>query len=303
MRATWQLFVDAADAFIDDLAPRMGAALAYYTLFSIAPLMLIVLSVAGFVFGEEAARGEMFGQLQGLIGDEGARTLQMLLESVNRPGQGVLSTIIGVLVMLIGATTVFAELQAAMDRIWGAPPAASGSGLWQWLRVRLLSIGMVLGIGFLLIVSLVASAALSALSKWAAPWVGSDVLMLAGALDLLISYGFVVALFAMIYKWLPRVNVAWRDVWLGAAATAALFTLGKWLIGLYIGRTGVASAFGAAGSVVVLMVWIYFSAQIFLYGAEVTSIYAHRQGSLRPAKRSDAPRLHAQVPADSRNSV
>ncbi len=283
LRATWRLLADAAVAFIDHLAPRMGAALAYYTMFSIAPLLLIVVAVAGLVFGDQAARGELFGQLESLIGAEGASTLENLLEYANQPGQGLVNTLIGVALTIVGATTVFAELQAALDRIWRSPPAPTGGGLWRWLRVRLLSFGMVLCIGFLLMVSLVASAALSAFSKWAAPWTPTDILVLADALNLVLGYAFIIVLFAMIYKWLPRVRVAWRDVWLGAAITAALFTLGKWLIGIYIGRSGVASAFGAAGSVVVLMLWIYFSAQIFLFGAEITSIYAHRHGSLRSA--------------------
>ena len=288
----WRLLADAGAAFVQHRAPRMGAALAYYTLFSIAPLMLIVVSVAGLVFGEEAARGELFDQLQALIGSEGARTLQTLLQSVNRPGQGVINTAVGVVVMLIGATTVFAELQAALDRVWRVEGEHEGRGAWTWLRARLLSIGLVLGIGFLLMVSLVISALLSGVSKWAAPWFGEDALMTAAVLNLVISLGFVVVLFAIIYRWLPRVRVAWRDVWFGAVVTAALFTLGKYLIGLYLGRTGVASTFGAAASLVVLMLWVYFSAQIFLFGAEITAIYAYRHGSLRdkqPAAAGPSP--------------
>jgi membrane protein len=286
-RATGRLLVDSANAWVDDRAPRMGAALAYYTLFSIAPLLLIVVSVAGLVFGEQAARGEVFEQLRDLVGNDSAHAIEAMLESVNRPGQGLFSTLIGVVVMLIGATTVLAELQAAMDRIWRVPAASQSGGLGSWLRVRLLAIGLVLGIGFLLMVSLAVSAALSGLSKWAAPYFGYDVLLVASLLNLFISYAFVITLFAMIYKMLPRLRIAWRDVWFGAAITAVLFTVGKWLIGVYIGRAGVASTFGAAASLVVLMLWVYFSAQIFLFGAEITSIYAHRHGSLRP--RAGAP--------------
>jgi membrane protein len=285
LRTTWRLLVDAGAAFVDHRAPRMGAALAYYTLFSIAPLLLIVVSVAGLVFGEEAARGELFEQLRSVIGSEGARTAETLLQSVNRPGQGLVNTVAGVLVMLVGATTVFAELQAALDRVWRVEGQTDGRGLWAWLRARLLSIGLVLGIGFLLIVSLVISALLSGISKWAAPWFGDDLLVTAAWLNLFISLGFVVVLFAAIFRWLPRVRVAWRDVWFGAAVTAGLFTLGKYLIGLYLGRTGVASTFGAAASLVVLMLWVYFSAQIFLFGAEITAIYAYRHGSLQAQPR------------------
>lgn len=285
LRSTWQLLRAAADAWIDDHASRMGAALAYYTLFSIAPLLLIAVSVAGLAFGEEAARGELLEQLAGLVGARNAATVQSLLESVNRPAQGVFSAVVGLLTMAVGATTVFAELRSAMDHIWRAPARAPGGGVFSWLRIRLVSLGMVLGIGFLLIVSLIVSAALSALSRWATPWFGPNMLAAASALNLLVSFGFVMCLFAMLYKWLPHVRLAWRDVWIGAAATAVLFTAGKWLIGLYIGRSGVTSVFGAAASLVVLMLWVYFSAQIFLFGAEITSVYAHRHGSLRGLRK------------------
>ncbi|MEO8122502.1 MAG: YihY/virulence factor BrkB family protein [Burkholderiales bacterium] len=276
-----RLLIAAGEAWVDDRASSMGAALAYYTLFSLAPLLLIAVSVAGLVFGEEAARGELYDQLVGLVGSSSARTVQDMLQSLNVPQKGIISTLIGLAVMAVGATTVFAELRSSIDHIWRTPTASSSSGLFSWLRVRLLSLGLVLGIGFLLMVSLVVSAALSALSRWAAPWFGHDLLFAASALNLVVSLLFVMALFAMLYKWLSRVHLAWRDVWIGAAATAVLFTVGKWLIGLYIGRSGVTSVFGAAASLVVLMLWVYFSAQIFLFGAEITSVYAHRHGSLR----------------------
>lgn len=290
LRDTARLLLAAGHAWVDDRASSMGAALAYYTLFSLAPLLLIAVSVAGLVFGEEAARGELYDQLVGLVGSASARTVQDMLESLNVPQKSVLGTLIGLAVMAVGATTVFAELRSAIDHIWRAPKAPPSSGIFSWLRVRLLSLGLVLGIGFLLMVSLIVSAALSALSRWAAPWFGQDVLPVASALNLIASLLFVMALFAMLYKWLPHVHLAWRDVWIGAAATAILFTAGKWLIGLYIGRSGVASVFGAAASLVVLMLWVYFSAQIFLFGAEITSVYAHRHGSLRdqqPPSASD----------------
>lgn len=280
MRSTVALLREAVDAWLDDNASSMGAALAYYTLFSMAPLLLIVISIAGLVFGEAAARGEIFAQLSDLIGSEGARTVQSALEALNQPRSGWLGTLLGVTVLLVGATTVLAELQSAMDRIWRVPQRQTHSGLWRLLRVRLLSLGMALGIGFLLMVSLLASAALAALEKWWTPWFGG-VALLASALNFALSFGFVTAVFAMIYKWMPRARVAWRDVGIGAVLTALLFTLGKSLIGLYIGRSGVASAFGAAGSLVVLLLWIYYSAQIFLFGAELTWVYANRHGSLR----------------------
>lgn len=263
----------------------MGAALAYYTMFSVAPLLLIVVSVAGLVFGEEAARGEVFGQLEHLMGAQGAGAVQGLLQSVNKPAESTLATIVGVVALLIGATTVFAELQTSLDRIWRAPQRAGASGLFALVRSRLLSFGMILGLGFLLIVSLVVSAGLAAFEKWWAPVFGGWVVV-AQALNLVLSFAFITAVFAMIYKFMPRVHVAWRDVWIGSAVTALLFTIGKYLIGLYIGRTGVTSGFGAAGSLAVLLVWVYYSAQIFLMGAEFTWVYAHtfgsRRGTVRP---------------------
>ena len=279
MRAAWYLLRDAAASWVDDYAPSMGAALAFYTLFSIAPLLLIVISVAGLVFGEQAARGEIMAQVSGLVGTDSARAIESVLEGLNRPAAGITGTLVGVLVLLVGATTVFAELRDAMDRIWRSPQPPSG-GLTHLLRVRLLSLGLVLGIGFLLIVSLVVSAVLAALGKWWAPWFG-EVELLAQALNIGVGFVLISALFAMIYKWMPRVKLAWRDVAIGAALTALLFTVGKTLIGLYIGRSGVASPFGAAGSLVVLLLWVYYSAQIFLLGAEFTWVYARRYGSLR----------------------
>jgi membrane protein len=279
LKKTWQLVKSAAASWIDDYAPSMGAALAYYTVFSIAPLLLIVISIAGLVFGEDAARGEIVAQLQGLMGNDAAQAIEGLLASVNKPGKGVLSTIIGIVVLLIGATTVFGELQDALDRIWRAP-TREGSGIWNLLRARLLSFGMILGVGFLLIASLVVSAALSALGKWWAPLFGGWE-VLAQVVNFLISFGLVTAIFAMIYKIMPRVKIEWHDVWIGAAVTSLLFTIGKFLISVYIGKSGVASGFGAAASLVVLLIWVYYSAQIFLLGAEFTWVYAHTFGSLK----------------------
>jgi membrane protein len=270
----WALAKQAVNAWIDDYVPSMGAALSYYTLFSIAPLLLIVIAVAGMAFGDQAARGEIFAQLDGLIGPEGAAAIEALLQHADRnDGQGLIAAATGVLVLLLGATTVFGELQNALDRIWRAPQAKQ-SGLWKLLRSRVLSFGMILGIAFLLMVSLVMSAVVSALGK-----------LWGSAFDVVLSFGMSTLLFAMIYKFIPRVRIGWRDVWVGAAVTALLFAVGKFLIGLYIGRSGVASVFGAAGSLVVLMVWVYYSAQIFLLGAEFTRVYAYAHGS----RSSQAP--------------
>src|SRR5438067_1978827 len=282
-KATLGLLKDAASSWSEDYAPSMGAALSYYTMFSIAPLLLIVIGIAGLVFGAEAARGEIFGQLAGLIGPEGAKAVEGMLTAADRPAQGVMATIVGVITLLLGATTVFGELQNALDRIWRAPAREQTQGWWNLIRTRLLSFGMVLGIAFLLTVSLVLSAAISAIGKW---WGPAEVV--AHALELALSFGLTTVLFALIYKFIPRVHVGWRDVWIGAAVTAALFAVGKFLIGLYLGKSSVGSAFGAAGSLVVLMLWVYYSAQIFLFGAEFTWVYAHEFGARRSEMRPRA---------------
>lgn len=285
LRDAWRLIKGAASAWVDDYAPSMGAALAFYTLFSIAPLLLIVISVAGLVFGEEAARGQIIGTIGGLIGPDGARTIQDLIASASKPSSGIVGTLVGVVTLLIGATTVFGELRDAMDRIWRAPARESG-GLWALLRTRVLSVGMVLAFGFLLMVSLVASAALEALGHWWAPWFG-DLGRLLQVVNAAVSFGLLTAVFAAIYRWMPHIELGWRDVLIGAVFTAVLFVAGKTAIAWYIGSSGVASPFGAAGSLVALMFWVYASAQVFLFGAEVTWIYALRHGSLRGSPIAD----------------
>jgi membrane protein len=257
----WAIARQAVTAWNDDYAPSMGAALSYYTLFSIAPLILIVVAVAGFAFGDDAARGEIFEQLAGLMGPQGAQAIEELLQRADQPGAGALAAISGTVALVLGATAVFGELQNALDRIWRAPARKQDKGWLNLVRSRLLSFGMVLAIAFLLMVSLVMSALLSALGEW---WV----------LEAAASFALSTLMFALIYKIIPRVRIRWRDVWLGASVTAALFALGKVLIGLYLGRSAVASAFGAAGSLVAMMVWVYYSAQVFLLGAEFTRLAA-----------------------------
>ena len=266
-------------SWLVDYAPSMGAALSYYTVFSLAPLLLIVVSVAGLVFGEQAVRGELFGQLQGLMGVEAAQAVQGLLASASKPAHGVLGTAIGIAVLLFGATTVFGELQDDLDRIWRAPPR-KGVGWWSLLRARLLSFGMILALAFLLMVSLVVGAVISALGKWWGPMFGGWE-VLAQLVNVVVGFGLTTAIFAIIYKMMPRVPVRWHDVWIGAVVTALLFTVGKFLIGLYIGKSGVASGFGAAGSLIVVFLWVYYSAQVFLLGAEFTSVYARAHGSMQ----------------------
>ena len=294
LKNIWILVKAATSSWVDDYAQSMGAALAYYTLFSIAPLLLIVISIAGLIFGVDAARGEIAGQLQGLMGQQGALAVQSLIESVSKPTEGITATLVGGVLLLVGATTVFGELQDALDRIWRAPKRVKG-GLWSLLRARLLSFGMIAGIGFLLMVSLVVSAGLSALGKFWGPLL-ADWKLLASVLDLLITFGLTTTVFAMIYKIMPRMTVAWADVWVGAAVTALLFTAGKFLIGLYLGKSGVTSGFGAAGSMVVVLVWVYYSAQIFLMGAEFTWAYAITFGSRKAQPvPSAAPAIPSQT--------
>lgn len=282
-REAFQLARDSVNSWLEDYAPSMGAALAFYTIFSIAPLLLIVITVAGVVFGPEAARGEVVGQLRGLLGEEGARTIEAMLLAVSRPAASTLTAVLGVIVMLVGATTVLAELQDALDRIWRVPERRRASGI-ALLRGRLLSFGMILAIGFLLVVSLLLSAGISAMGRLWAPFFGRGELI-GHLLDAILSWVLITVVFAMIYKIMPRAKVRWPDVWLGAVVTALLFTLGKLLIGLYIGKTGVANSYGAAGSLVVLLLWVYYSAQIFLLGAEFTWHYAQRFGSGRKASQ------------------
>lgn len=274
----WTLLKDIARLWVDDYVPSMGAALAFYTLFSMAPLLLIVVSVAGLIFGEEAARGEIAAQLHLLMGERSAGAVQELLVSVRSPAEGKAATLLGVLLLLVGATTVFGELQDALDRIWRVTAQERTSGWIGLIRSRLLSFGMILAIGFLLTVSLVVSAALATLGRWWEPMFGGWY-WVAALSNATASFLMVAVMFALIYKVMPRTQVQWKDVWVGAVATTALFTLGKFLISLYIGRSGVTSAFGAAGSLVVILLWVYYSAQIFLLGAEFTWVYANAFGS------------------------
>ncbi len=274
----------------------MGAALSYYTVFSLAPLLFIVISVAGLVFGQEAARGEIFGHLTSMMGVEAAAGIQQMLASFNEPSKGVSGALIGSVALVIGATTVFGELQSALDRIWRTPRKTGGSGIWFLLRTRLLSFGMVLALGFLLMVSLLFSAALSALGKWYGGFF-ADWEVLGRVVDVLVGFALTTTAFALIYKLMPRVQVGWTDVWIGAFVTALLFTVGRVLIGLYIGRAGVANGFGAGAGVIIVFAWVYYSAQIFLIGAEFTWVYAQTLGSRRPATQRAQGHATAQIGA------
>ena len=274
----------AVSGWVDDFAPSMGAALAYYTMFSIAPLLLIVIAVAALVFGHDAAQNAIMEQLRGLLGQEGASAVETMLKNASQPKSGIIAGVIGIGTLILGATTVLAELESALDRIWGVVRDRGDSGIWNFIRTRVLSMGMIFGVGFLLLVSLVVSAGLGAWGGYiSAQFPGAGVLLKVA--NFVLSFLVLTLLFAALYKFLPSRRLRWRDVWVGAAVTALLFTVGRYLIGLYIGASGVASGYGAAGAFIVLLVWIYYSAQIFLLGAEFTKAYAQGQGSVRSVAR------------------
>ncbi|MEG4351525.1 YihY/virulence factor BrkB family protein [Microcoleus sp. LAD1_D5] len=261
----------------EDKAPTLAAALAYYTVFSLAPLLIIVIAIVGLVFGAEAAQGQIVAQLQSLIGKDGAQTVQELILKASEPKSGMIATLVGIATLLWGASNVFTNLKEALNTIWNVSPPP-GRGIWGFLKDRVLSFAMILGIGFLLLVSLVLSAVLAAVSYW----LNSRLQLPVGIwqiVDFAISFGVVTLLFALIYKLLPDVHLAWNDVWIGAAITSMLFTIGKSLIGVYLGGSGIASTYGAAGSFVIILLWINYSAQILFLGAEFTQVWANRYGS------------------------
>ena len=256
----------------------MGAALAYYTLFSVAPILIIAVAIAGYVFGPDSAQTQVLAQLQALIGDAGAAAVNDLVSNAHYSDKKGLAAAVGVITLIIGATSVFGELQNALERIWQTPKPPREVAYWRFLRGRVLSVGMVLGVGFLLLVSLVASAALAAFGGWLGAFL-PQLRIILPVLDICLSFGMTVLLFAMIYKYVPRESIPWGDVWIGATVTAIMFTVGKALIGVYLGKSSFNSAYGAAGSLIVLLLWIYYSAQIFLLGAVFTRIFAYEHGS------------------------
>jgi membrane protein len=281
----WNLGRDSIDGWMRHQVARTGAALAFYTVFSLAPVLIMSIAIAGLFFGEKAARGEIVEQIGGLIGPTGASAVQAVLENAGRPGAGVIATIVSVATLLIGANTALVELKAGLDQIWDVP-SEKRQGFWYFIRTHVLSVGLILALGFLLLVSLVISAALTALERY---WRGEEVVsVVIGWLNAAFSFALVVVLFGTIYKVLPSVRIAWRDVFIGALVTALLFTIGKFAIGAYLGNSGLASTYGAAGSVVLLLVWVYYSAQVFLLGAEFTRSYAYQLGSLYSARRARA---------------
>lgn len=276
LKAAWPMLKDTVEKGLDDDIFSLGAALAYYTVFSLAPLLLIAISVAGLVYGRDAVQGRLVGEIQGLIGQQGAQAVQTMLAHNWRSGSSVMATVIGIATILFGASGVFGQLQGSLNKIWEVAPKPN-LGIKGFLKSRFLSFGMVLGIGFLLLVSLIVSAALTAVSTYATGLVPS-LNVLFSVLSFVISFAVIAFLFAMIFRYLPDAEISWEDVLVGAVATAFLFTIGKSLIGLYLGKSGVTSAYGAAGSLVVILLWVYYSSQILFLGAEFTQVYACRFG-------------------------
>lgn len=272
----------------EDKASALAAALAYYSLFSLAPLVLIAVAVAGLVFGQQAAEGQLYSQLAGLMGDATAKALQNMVANMHQQeGGGIIATIVGIATLLFGASGVFAQLQDSMNTIWKARSPTT-NGIVDFLRVRMVSFSMVLGIGFLLLVSLILSAVLAALGDYLGLFLPGGAAV-GHALNAAVSLVVVTALFAMIYKMLPDTPVAWSDVWVGALLTSFLFTVGKFAIGFYLGKASVASSYGAAGSVVILLLWVYYSSLILYLGAEFTHVYSMRHGSRRGATHTPVP--------------
>jgi len=273
----WQLTKQTASEWSEDNATRLAAALAFYTILSIAPLLVLAIAIIGLVFGEDAARGQVASELAGVVGPQAGEGIQTVIQHANSPSGGAISSIISVAVLLFGASGVFGELQSALNTIWEVKPKP-GLGIKGFLRARLFSFTMVLSVAFLLLVSLVLSAALSAVGAFFEHKLpGGAVLW--GVLNFVISLGVITCLFAMIFKTVPDVQIAWRDVWIGAALTALLFTIGKLVLGLYLGRASVASPYGAAGSIIVLVIWVYYATQILFMGAEFTQVYARSRGA------------------------
>jgi membrane protein len=289
MATWWAPLSETVSSWSEHKDARLGAALAYYSVFSLGPLIVIAISIAGLAFGPEAVQGEVAGAIRGLLGDTGAQAVEAMLKGADRPREGMLATILGLGTLLFAAIGVVVQLKDAFNTVWevDSPP---GKGFWRFARTYVLSLAGVLAVGFLLLISLLLTAALSAVGKYIAPYLPEGALQIAGSAA---SFAVISVLFAMMFKWLPDTRVEWRDVWLGAILTAALFELGKVVIGFYIGKQGLESTFGAAASIVVVLIWIYYSAQLVLMGAEFTRVYARRYGSRRDGSSSDA---HAREP-------
>jgi membrane protein len=273
----WGLLSETYQAWRQDNAPTLGAALAFYATFSMAPLLIIVIAIFGVILGKETVQVEILRRAQELIGAQGAAAVKMMLAAAYRPGTGLPATIIGILVILIGSTSALAMIKQALNIMWGARPDPKTS-VWNLVKVRLLSFVMILVIGLLLVLSLLLSIVLSFLTGFVQNLIPVPVFLIQLA-DLVFSFLLITLLFAMVYKVLPDVKIAWSDVWVGSAITALLFTLGKMLFGLYLARSSISSAYGAASSLAIILMWVYYSAQVLFIGAELTQVYANRYGS------------------------
>jgi membrane protein len=291
-KAIYGMVQTTVEHWLNDSAPRLGAALAYYSIFSLAPLLLVVIAVAGLAFGQRAAQGQIFYQIREFVGPEGALAIERLLESARAPAQGITATVVAVVTLFFGASLVMNELKNSLNHIWNAPePPPSKNILEDILRMmkqRFLSFAMVLGIGFLMLVSLIVNAVLAGLGRRVQEFFVLPEFALQG-ITLVVWFIVTAVLFALIYKLLPDVKITWTDVAIGSIVTSALFTVGKMLIALYLGKSGVTSAYGAAGSLVVILLWVYYSAQIFFLGAEFTKVYAEKYGSRLRSRLSPRP--------------
>jgi membrane protein len=294
----WQLIRTTFQEWQDDQAARLAAALSYYTVFSIAPLLIIVISIVGVVIGQREAQGQIVAQIASYVGEESAGFIEGILEQMSQPRNTIIATIIGVITLLLGATGVFGELQASLNQIWDVPPKKEQStqqGIRSLIFTRVLSFGMVLAIGFLLLVSLVISTAVTAATTWL---IGDrvEIAFIGQALNFLVGFAIITLLFALIFKFLPDTKIHWRDVWPGAIVTSLLFTIGRLLISLYLSHSSTASVYGAAGSLVVLLLWVYYSAQILFFGAEFTQVFSRRGDLQSVQQKRKQPDAQMQVP-------
>jgi membrane protein len=276
IKIIWMLLKNTAREWQEDKVSLWAAAIAFYTIFSLAPLLIIAIAITGAVFGQEAAQNQIVEQIQGLIGFQGAQAVQAMIQNAQQPGSGgILATVFGIATLLLGASGVFGQLQEALNTIWDIQPRP-GINLKNFLQKRLLSFAIVLVIGFLLLVSLIVSAILAAIANYFGhlfpQWI-----QLGRILNLIFSLGGATLLFALLYKVLPDINIAWSNIWIGSATAALLFTIGKFLIGLYLGNSSIGSSYGAASSLVIVLIWVFFSAQVLLLGAEFTQVYARRR--------------------------
>jgi membrane protein len=281
--AWWAPLRETVNRWSEHKAARLGAALAYYSVFSLGPLIVIAIAIAGLVFGAEAVRGQVLATLNGLLGEAGTQAIEAMLKGADRPREGAVTTVIGIGTLLFAAVGVVVQLKDALNTVWEVE-TTPGSGIWRFVRSYVLSLAAVLSLGFLLLISMLLTAALAAAGKYVAPHLPEVALQIAGFAA---SFTVISLLFAAMFKWLPDTKIEWRDVWLGAVLTAALFEVGKLLIGLYIGKQGLESTYGAAASIIVVLIWVYYSAQLVLMGAEFTNVYAHRYGSRRHAASAD----------------